>query len=181
MIHNLSDHILTEDELSVLAKGLSFVPTPIKNFKQETNRSWNKFKTHMLTQYFFRNSIHYKPLPPPFRRKSRWSPTPSENHTLTNFFTRTEQDLIFVTTPRRKTYSNLTLQEISALNDLKNNQPIVIKPCDKGGGICIMNTSDYVTKIDTHLQDCNTYKPLSYNPTSTIVNDTCTLIEYIHS
>ena len=63
MIHNLSDHILTEDELSVLAKGLSFVPTPIKNFKQETNRSWNKFKTHMLTQYFFRNSIHYKSLP----------------------------------------------------------------------------------------------------------------------
>ena len=67
------------------------------------------------------------------------------------------------------------------MNNLKNNQSIFIKPCDKGGSICIMNTRDYFTKIHTHLQDRNTYKPLTYNPTSEIVNDTCTLIEYIHS
>ena len=44
-----------------------------------------------------------------------------------------------------------------------------------------MNTRDKLTKIHTHLQDRNTYKPLTYNPTSAIVNDTCTLIEYVHS
>ena len=48
IIHNLSDRILTEDELSVLIKGLSFVPTPTKTSKQDTNRSWNKFKTHIF-------------------------------------------------------------------------------------------------------------------------------------
>ena len=53
MIHNVSNHTLTEDELSVLPKGLFFVLTPTKTFKQETNKSWNKFKTRMLTQYFF--------------------------------------------------------------------------------------------------------------------------------
>ena len=136
-IHNLSDHILAEDELSVLTKGLSFVPTPTKTFKQDTNRYWNKFKTRMLTQYIF--------------------------FAIQN------------------TYSNLTLQEKSALNNLKNNQSIVIKPCDKGGGICTMNTRGYLTKIHTHLQDRNTYKPLTYNPASAIVNDACTLTEYIHS
>ena len=179
IIHNLSDHILTEDELSVLTKGLSFVPTPTKTFKQDTNRSWNKFKTHMLTQYFFRNNIHDKISP--FKRKSSWTPPPSDNPTLTNFFTRTEQDLISLTIPGRKPYSNLTLQEKSALYNLKNNQSIVIKPCDKGGGICTMNTRGYLTKIHTHLQDRNTYKPLTYNLTSAIINDACTLIEYIHS
>ena len=151
----------------------------MKTFKQDTNRSWNKFKTHMLTQYFFRNSIHDKISP--FKRKSSWTPLPSDNSTLTNFFTRTEQDLISVTTPGRKTYSNLTLQEKSALNNLKKNQSIVIKPSDKGGGICIMNTEDHLTKTHAHLQDHNTYKPLTYNPTSGIINDACTLIEYIHS
>ena len=60
------------------------------------------------------------------------------------------------------------------MNNLKNNQFIVIKSCDKGGAICIMNTRDYLTKIYTHLQDHNTYKPLTYNPTSATVNDTCT-------
>ena len=44
-----------------------------------------------------------------------------------------------------------------------------------------MNTKDYLTKIHTHLQDRNTYKRLTYNPTSAIINDICTLIEYIHS
>ena len=44
-----------------------------------------------------------------------------------------------------------------------------------------MNTRDYITKICMHLQDRNIYKPLTCNPASAIVNDTCTLIEYIHS
>ena len=134
----------------------------------------------MLT-LFFRINIHDTPPPLPFNRKSGWTPPRSDNPTLTNFFTRTEQNLISVTTSRRKIYSKLTLQEKSALSNLKNNQSIVIKPCDKVGGICIMNTRDNLTKIHTHLQDRNTYKPLTYNPTSAIVNDTCTLIEYVHS
>ena len=44
-----------------------------------------------------------------------------------------------------------------------------------------MNTKDYLTKIHIHLQDRSTYKPLTYNPTSVIVNDTCTLVGYINS
>ena len=129
----------------------------------------------MLIQYFFSNIIHDKPPPSPFKGKSSWTPTPSDNPTLTNVFTRTEQHLISVNIPRRKTYSNLTLQENLALNNLKNNQSIVIKPSDKGAGICIMNKRDYLAKIHTYLQDRNTYKPLTYNPT------TCTITEYIHS
>ena len=66
-------------------------------------------------------------------------------------FTRTEEDLISIITPHRRTSSNLTLQEKSALSNLHNNQSIIIKPCDKGAGICIMNIRDYLTKIYTHL------------------------------
>ena len=133
----------------------------------------------MLAQIFFRNKIHDKISP--FKKKSIWTPPPCDNPTLTNFFTRTEQDLISVTAHASKTYCNQTLQEKSALNNLKKNQSIVIKPCDKGEVICIMNTKDYLTKIPTHLQDRNTYKPLKYNPTSAIINDVCTVIGYIHS
>ena len=84
IIHNLSDPILTEDELSVFTKVLTFVPTLTKSFKQDTNRSWNKFKTRMLTQYFFLNNIHDKISP--FKKKSSWTPPPSDNPKLTNFF-----------------------------------------------------------------------------------------------
>ena len=118
---------------------------------------------------------------PPHLRENPIAHPPSDNPTLINFFTRIEQDLISTNTPRTKTYCNLTSKEKSALNNLKNNQSIVIKPCDKGGDICIMNTRDYLTKIHTHLRDLNTYKPLTYNATNAIVNDTCTLIEYMLS
>ena len=44
-----------------------------------------------------------------------------------------------------------------------------------------MNIRDYLTKIHIHLQNLNTYKQLTYKPTNAIVNDTCTLIDYMHS
>ena len=113
------------------------------------NISWTKFKTHMLKQYFFCNSIHGNPSP--FKSKSNWIPPPSDNHTLISFFTRFEQELGSISTPRWKTYTSLTSKEKTALNDLKNNRSIVIKPYDKCGGICIMNIRDYVTKICTDL------------------------------
>ena len=99
----------------------------------------------MLKQYFFRNRFHWKPLP-------------FDRHTLISFFTRVEQELGSISTPRQKTYSNLTLKEKAVLNDPKNNQSNIIKPCDQGGGICIMNTRDYFTKFHTHLPDHNTKK-----------------------
>ena len=57
------------------------------------------------------------------------------------------------------------------MNDLINNQSIIIKSCDKGGGICIMNTRDYLTKIHIDLQDHNPKKLLTHNPTNAIAHD----------
>ena len=51
--HNISDHLLTGKEFSVLTKGLSFVPTSPKTFKREITISSSNFKTPMLKQCFF--------------------------------------------------------------------------------------------------------------------------------
>ena len=77
---------------------------------------------------------------------------------------RIEQELTSINTPCQKTYSNLTLKKETAFSNLKNNQSIVVKPCDKIGVICILNTREYLTKIHTLLQDHNTYKLLIHNP-----------------
>ena len=125
----------------------------------------------MLKQYFFRNRFHWKLLP-------------FDRHTLISFFTRVEQELGSISTPSQKTYSNLTLKEKAVLNDPKNNQSNIIKPCDQGGGICIMNTRDYFTKFHTHLPYHNTKKEkklLTHNPTNAVAYDAWTLILYIHS
>ena len=75
--------------------------------------------------FFFRNNIHDKR--PPFKGKSNWTPPPSDNATLVEFFTDIEQELISIYTRCRKTYSNIILQETTVLNNLKNNQFLVIK------------------------------------------------------
>ena len=80
MIYNLSYNTLTEDAYSFLIKGLPFVPTLTKTFKQETNKSWNRFKTCMLTQYFFAITFIITPPPPhPVKRKSSWTSPPFDN------------------------------------------------------------------------------------------------------
>ena len=43
------------------------------------------------------------------------------------------------------------------------------------------NTIDYLTKIYSHLQDHNAYKPLTYNSTSAMANDAFSLIQYMYS
>ena len=103
---------------------------------------------------FLIKGLPFVPTPTPLRGSPVGHPLPLTTHTLTNLFTCTEEDLISVNTPCRKIYSNLTLQKKLALNKLKTNQSIVIKPFDKGEGICIMNARDYLTNIHTHLQDC---------------------------
>ena len=117
----------------------------------------------MLAQYFFCSNIHdnYPSLATPSRGSLVGHPLPLTTHTLTNLPTCTGEDLISVNTPYRKIYSNLTLQKKLALNNLKTNQSIVIKPCDKGEDICIMNARDYLTNIHTHIQD---HKHTNHSP-----------------
>ena len=75
----------------------------------------------------------------------------------------------------------MILKVKKVLSNLKNNQSIVIKPCPKGGDICIVNIRHYLSRIHTNLQDHKTYKTFIHKPTSAIANDAHTLIQYMHS
>ena len=53
-----------------------------------------------------------------------------------------------------------------------------LKPFNKGSGICLMNTSLYISKIEKHLADPSTYKELSSNPTQAIKNNVLSTLNY---
>jgi hypothetical protein len=59
-----------------------------------------------------------------------------------------------------KTKCNLSKEEEKALIDLSNNDSIVIKEADKGGGVVIMNKTYYQQKILHILQDNEYYKSI---------------------
>ena len=99
--------------------------------------------------------------------KSNRIPPSSDNPTLTGFFKHSIPPAPHIRKPTAK--------------NLRNNHSIIIKPSDKGWGICIMNTRDYLSKVHTHIQDHNTYKLLIHDPTNVIAQDVCTPIDYMHS
>lgn len=45
------------------------------------------------------------------------------------------------------THNNLSKDEFKAQNELKNNDSIVIKKADKGGGLVIMDKYKYIEKV----------------------------------
>ena len=53
---------------------------------------------------------------------------------------------------------NLTKGEHKAMEDLLADDCIVIRSADKGSGIVILNTEDYVNDVENELMTCKSYK-----------------------
>ncbi|CAH2301308.1 Hypothetical predicted protein, partial [Pelobates cultripes] len=64
------------------------------------------------------------------------------------------------------TKDNLTKKERKALKQLMEEENITIRGADKGGGLVILNTTDYKNENQRLLQDTNTYQILTTNPTN---------------
>jgi len=65
-------------------------------------------------------------------------------------------------------YTNITCNELKALSDLKQDKNIIIKKADKNAGIVIMNTTDYINKIQNLLSDSDIYTELNIDNTHSI-------------
>lgn len=61
-------------------------------------------------------------------------------------------------------HPNMTHNEIEALKELTENTALTIKPADKGGGIVVMNTTDYIREAHRQLMDTEVYRRLARDP-----------------
>ena len=60
---------------------------------------------------------------------------------------------------------NLTKDELHTLRWLKNDKDVVILPSDKGRVTVVMGKKDYTDKMDSLVNDKQTYEPLKRDPT----------------
>ena len=158
-ITNLSSKPLSSPQLDVLALGLTFIPswTPPKVHLPE---SLNSFDRNNRLKYFFRNQPSTEPHP--FKKKSTWEP-PSASLTIEKYLKRirTQIDKLH---PLKVT-PNLSPIQTKALKQLSSDKSLVIKSADKGSGIVVEDTHQYVKDGLDHLSDETIYENVSTDPT----------------
>lgn len=148
---NLSSYVLTEPELELLNKGLSFIPTPhSRRYDPETlvGDFRSLCNTHMA---------RYKCLIPR-----------GSDKTLQRVCTDIRTTLSLCQVCKCKPNLSPTLRE--ALKNLKSNKRIVVSKADKGDVAVVLDVNTYTRLAWKHLSDTNTYVRIECDPTSEIVD-----------
>ena len=152
-IVNLSSHALNPSETSVLQKGLNFVPTP----KQISHTPFLKAASQFGRRIKLIRNFHYNKMRrEPFIPKSDW--TPSDERVPKDILqpiSDMENEIRKLPIPKFK--PNLTVQETKAIETLRMNSNLVIKPADKGSATVLMDRDNYIPECNRLLSNTNHY------------------------
>jgi hypothetical protein len=174
---NLSHTTLTDAEYSLLNKGLTFIPTynkmPIDVIYKYQMRLIRNLK---LKDYYqdTDNSDDYDRNIKTFTEPSSWTPADhrigqptldtiqhivSGTESVLNRFTKINNRSILL----RNSTNNLSIHERNALNSLKNNADIVIKPADKGSATVVISKYCYLTEAYRQLNNTHYYRRIDHS------------------
>ena len=181
---NLSSYELSEAEHSLLSKGSSFSPTPGTLDMDAAMNDLDKFHRSLRLATRFLDSddseSHLNPVDDePFHHTKFKGPStynPRGPPALECFILSNHVHAIQLPGFHKVHKSNLSTAEQTALTQLSKNRMIVIKPADKGGGLVIMNTCDYIHEAHRQLNDTKFYRKLSCNPTSDIETEVSNIV-----
>ena len=168
---------LTPDLISLLDKGLKFIPTPhsdipISHFKQNLTEFCRKIQWSSFYNFESGHTIT------PFTTSTGKFPPASKishsTHQLCNNLGTLLNDT-HQTQHIHKLPSNLTQAEKRALKQLKCDNTVILKPADKGGKLVLQHRDNYKLEALRQLNDNKFYKPLSspiYLQTATLIKRT---------
>ena len=140
VIFNLSDRVLTQIEEETLALGLNYAINP---------------RTFPTTDFFL-------PFEKLFNRLQTLTPTLTPGGKEENVLTELKNIAWrhFKTLKSRGTRNNLSNKQMRTLRDLSRDDSTLFLRPDKGNGIVAMNREDYLTKMESILQDTSKFQHL---------------------
>ena len=154
---NLSRRNLTNDEISLLSKGLKFVPTPRGINKALIKEELEAYGRKLRLMWHFRNDereLSYDP----FKKKSKFDPK-RKDAAIELYLSRLEEEIPSLY--YKIGYSNLTKGGRDAVYSLKNDNSIIIKEADKRSAVLVWDRDGYLREAKNQLNDKNVYKELT--------------------
>ena len=152
---NLSKRNLTDSEISLLSKGLNFVPTSNTIDKAKLKRELETLGRMLRLKWHFRNEEKDFD-PEKFKPKSTFNPG-NKDAAIEIYMSSLEEKLMKIEIPKDK-FKNLTNKERKALYDLKNDKNIVIKGADKGSAVVVWDREDYKKEAEKQLGVSDVYE-----------------------
>ena len=98
-----------------------------------------------------------------FKPPSIWEP--NRTHHTVNTFCDAVKNEMEQNMKSIKVKTNLSKDELNALNELQKRDDLIIPNADKGGAVVIMDVKDYIDEAKRQLDNENCYKKLTNDPT----------------
>ena len=136
-IKNLSNTHLTDEQITLLSRGLKFIPVPVTRenlIRRQLLADFDQFARRMRLQYIFYGE---EKEPHPFHVKSDWNPPVQHSVAIETFLEEVRFEL--ATTNIEKPKDNLAHGEGCALKELSRDKNIILRKADKGSTTVIMN------------------------------------------
>ena len=157
VVFNISDITLTVSMEKVLNRGLNFAVLPVKLDITQVLVDWRRFERTMIwREWWYGREDLTENIEPIFKAKKNNLP---KNYKVPNglkTYINSVKSEIVDPKNRNKIENNLPAEELKALKELvqlQRERQIIIKQCDKGAGIMIMNFSDYMKAAKEHLEE----------------------------
>jgi len=196
---NLSNRVLTLDEISILSRGLKFCPTPacpdpgqgkedldqlhrrlrLKSFFEELPKDDRETlseteKRKLREDPNLNSQVAFKHTK--FKRPSTWRGPIGPTH-LEAYIASNERDYNNRPVYRPPMRQNTTKIEKQALRSISLDTSIVCKPADKGASIVVMNRLDYLREGYKQLSDSRFYRYMEEDLTQKHTKEVNDLVE----
>ncbi|XP_052261675.1 uncharacterized protein LOC127865763 [Dreissena polymorpha] len=172
VVTNLSKKTLTDAQISLLSKGLKFIPTRKTIDKGKLLTDLSAWERRMrLKEYFYSEDAEHRTREDEHQYKkktSTWTPKAGRDKWQDTYIQAVKDDIICGL--KRKFKYNLSKSEEQAIKELLHDDDIVIRPADKGSGIVIMDREDYVKKMKCEMSDSETYVAVTDDKTRIVEN-----------
>ena len=172
---NLSKRNLSRSEMSLLSKGLKFVPSANKIDRAKLKREVEEYGRKLRLIWHFRNDERTFSTDK-FRPKSSVNPR-NKDAIIETYLSSLEERLLDIEIPSRR-YNNLTKEERDALYSLRDDSSVIIKGADKGSVVVVWDRQDYLKEAYKQLEDREVYEEVPNDP-SVLVNTIIKALEKI--